>query len=385
VTGTPNVCLLSTSFDLFSLSLHSEDEDAPSPLTKRLSHLALSRQSSVVSLKTVSRATHSRLHPHSRSSSGDAKIYSSKSHQNLRRPSLPPTSWQSRSRTVASTLSLSISEQDPSEPAPTPARFSEPPSSRVDIQVDSQHNDQVRTPSSSSTQSLPGPSTPDVLDVPPHSPPIKPWDRDKSLPPLPLSRGPSIASLRPMGSLSDMKRRPAKLDTLPSRRPISSGSELSDSPVVSSHTPKLPHHPHTTTHASMRTTPRPLQLSASFGKGLQPGEPASMQGLLLGYNRQLHDQQRARTSSGPQASPTASSGHRYGVRPSDSARLSRSGSMDFSISEPGEPRLRPRTGTGMVYKKSSMSLTRAAADVQAQSRIRMTSEKTGPMVSSMVS
>jgi hypothetical protein len=356
-----------------TLFMNSEDEDAPSPLTKRLSHLALSRQSSAASLKSVARSSRSNAHPLSRSFSGDAKVYSSKSTQNLKRPSLPPTSWQSRSRTVASTLSLSIAEQDSSEPASTLARFSEPPSSRVDIPVDSQRNDQVRTPSSSSSQSLPGPITPDVSDVPAS------WDREKNLPPIPLSRAPSIANLRPMESLPDMKNRPPRLDTLALRRPMSSDSNSSDPPVASPHTP-MSNPPHTPTFSSTRTTPRRLHLSASFGAGLQPGEPASMQGLLLTYNRQLHDQQRARASSGPSSSVTS---NRYSARPLSSVpthSMSRSGSVDLSISELGEPRLRPRTGTGMVYKKSSMSLTRAAAEVQAQSRIRMTSERPSQVV-----
>jgi len=337
----------------------SEDEDAPSPLTRRLSHMALSRQSSVASLKSAPRSSRSHPHPLSRSFSGDAKVNSSKSTQNLKRPSLPPTSWQSRSRTVASTRSLNIPEQDRPDPASTLARFSEPPPSRVDIQVDSQRNEQVRTPSSSSTQSLLGPITPDVTDVPGH---IESWDREKNLPPIPLSRASSYASLRPRESFSDMKNRISRLNTPAPKRPISSESELSDPPIVSPHTPKLSN-PHTPTFSSTRT-PRPLQLSASFGTGLQPGEPASMQGLLLGYNRQLHDQQRARASSGQ--SPTAPT-HRYSMRPLSS---SRSGSVDLSLSELGEPRLRPRTGTGMTYRKSSTSLTRAAADVQAQSRVR---------------
>lgn len=321
--------------------------------------MALSRQSSVASLKSAPRSSRSHPHPLSRSFSGDAKVYSSKSTQNLKRPSLPPTSWQSRSRTVASTRSLNIPEQDRPEPASTLARFSEPPPSRVDIQVDSQRNEQVRTPSSSSTQSLLGPITPDVTDVPGH---INSWDREKSLPAIPLSRASSFASLRPMESFSDMKNRPPRLNTLTPRRPISSESELSDPPITP-HTPKSSN-PRTPTFSSTRTTPRPLQLSASFGTGLQPGEPAPMQGLLLGYNRQLHDQQRARASSGQ--SPTAPT-HRYSVRPLSS---SRSGSVDLSLSELGEPRLRPRTGTGMTYKKSSTGLTRAAASVQAQSRVR---------------
>ena len=281
---------------------------------------------------------------------------------------MPPTSWQNRSRTVSSKLSLSIPEQDTTESA-----ASEPPSSRVDIQVDSQRNDQVRTPSSSSSQSLPGPITPDVMDIP-HSLHTKSWDRDKNLPPLPLSRGPSIANLRPMESLSDVKSRPPKPESHPSMRPISSGSELSDSPAVCPRTPRLPR---ASMLSSTRTTPRPLQLSASLGTGLQPGEPASMQGLLLSYNRQLHDQQRARTPSVPSF---ALAEHRLtsSMRPLGSVAtpaLSRSGSVDLSLSELGELRLRPRTGTGMVYRKSSTNLTRAAADVQAQSRIRMTSER----------
>ena len=329
--------------------------------------MALSRQSSLASIKTAPRSSRSHPHPLSLSFSGDAKVYSSKSTQNLKRPALPPTSWQGRSRTVVSTLSLNIPEQDRPETASTITRFSDPPPSRVDIQVDSQRNEQVRTPSSSSTQSLPGPITPDVTDVPG---PIKSWDREKCLPPIPLSRVSSIANLRPIESLSDMKNRLPRLNTLAPKRPISSESELSDPPIISPHTPKLSNLDSPT--FSARTTPRPLQLSASLGTGLQPGEPAPMQGLLLSYNRQLHDQQRARASSGP--SPTASTGSRYSVRPLSS---SGSGPVDLSLSELGEPRLRPRTGTGMAYKKSSTGLTRAAADVQAHSRIRMTSERTG--------
>ncbi|KAI0252781.1 hypothetical protein BJV78DRAFT_268849 [Lactifluus subvellereus] len=355
----------------------SEDEDAPSDLTRRLSHLALSRISSTPTAKTVPRTSRSHPHSLSRSYSGDAKVHLSKSTQNMRRPTHPPTSWPKRNPTVVSTLSLSIPEHDPPEPVPSLARFSEPPSSRVDIHADSQPNDQVRTPSTSSTQSLPGPVTPDVMDILPHNAAVKSWDRDKSLPPLPLSRVPSLATLRPMGSLSDMKSHASRIGAPPSTRPISSGSELSDSAGMPLHSPKIAHGYTASTLPSRRTTPRPLQLSASFGADFRPGEPASKQGLLLGYNRQLHDQQRARALSGQPPSP--SSGYRYSGHSMTTPGLPQSGSMDPSLSEMGELRLRPRTGTGMAYKKSPMSLTRAAADVQAQSRIRMTSERTGPV------
>lgn len=247
--------------------------------------------------------------------------------------------------------------------------------------ADSQSNDQVRTPSSSSTQSLPGPITPDVSDLtPPHSAPARPWDRDKNLPPLPLSRGPS--TLRPIASSSDLKNLPLKLGATLSRQPVSSGSELTDPAVVSSQTPKVQDFYTVPTPRAARSTPRPLQLSASLGAVIQPGEIASNQGLLLSYNRQLHDQQRARALTGPL--PSLSTGQRYSIRPLGSMKssgYSRSESVDLSSLEPGEPRLRPRTGTGMVYKKSSTSLTRAAADVQAQSRLRMPSERTTSVTS----
>jgi len=356
----------------------SEDEDAPSPLTKRLSHLSLSRQSSAASLKSGPRASRSHPHPLSSSFSSGAKVHPSNSNQNLRRSAVPLTSWQKRNRTTASTLSVSIPEHGSPELTSSLARFSEPAYSRVDSIGDSQTNDQVRTPSSSSTQSLPGPTTPDVSDLttPPHSAPLRPWDRDKSLPPLPLSRGPSIAGLRSRESSSDVKNLTSKLGTTLSSRPISSESESSDLVVVSSQTPRGQQFYTTPTPRAPRSTPRPLQLSASLGAVVQPGEPASKQGLLLSYNRQLHDQQRTRALSGPSAS--VSSGQRYSIRPLVSMKppgFSKSESMDLSSLEPGEPRLRPRTGTGMVYKKSSTSLTRAAAEVQAQSRLRMPSER----------
>ena len=294
----------------------------------------------------------------------------------MRRTAVPLTSWQKRNRTTASTLSVSIPEHDSPELSSSSARFSEPPYSRVDSITDSQSNDQVRTPSSSSTQSLPGPITPDVADLtPPHSAPIRLWDRDKCLPPLPLSRGPSIASLRPRASSSDVKNHTLKPGATSASQSISSGSELTD--PMSSQTPRVQQFYTAPTPRASQRTPRPLQLSASVGAVIQPGEPASKQGLLLDYNRQLHDQQRARALSGPL--PSVSAGQRYSIRPLGSMKspgFSRSESMDFSSVEPGSPRLRPRTGTGMVYKKSSTNLTRAAADVQAQSRLRMPSERT---------
>ncbi|KAH8978940.1 hypothetical protein EDB86DRAFT_2989786 [Lactarius hatsudake] len=331
--------------------------------------------------RTGPRTSRSHPHPLSRSFSSGAKVPLSNSTQHLRRTVVPPTSWQKRNRAAASTLSVSIPEHDSPEFS-SQARFSEP-SYRVDSYSDSQSNDQVRTPSSSSTQSLPGPITPDVSDLmSPHSAPVRLWDRDKSLPPLPLSRGPSIASLRPPESFSDAKNLTSKLGAALSNRPLSPGSELSDPVVVSSNTPRVQHFYTARTPRASRSTPRPLQLSASLGAVMEPGEPASKQGLLLNYNRQLHDQQRARALSGP--SPSVSAGQRYSVRPFGSMRspgFSRSESMDLSFLEPGEPRLRPRTGTGMVYKKSSTSLTRAAADVQAQSRLRIPSERTSTVAS----
>ncbi|KAI0267329.1 hypothetical protein BC834DRAFT_968846 [Gloeopeniophorella convolvens] len=353
----------------------SEDEGAPSPLTKRLSHLALSRRSSASSLSSTPRSSRSHPHPLSRSFSAEGKSGLLQSSQKTKgRPSLPPTSWPKRAQSGSSTLSLSIPEHgSPEQPSRSQARFSEPSSSSVDTFAESQSHDQVVTPSSSSTQSLLGPVTPDATDVL-YTASLGSWDRDKSLPPIPLSRGPSVASLRPKASSSDMKSGIARPSAPLSSRPISSGSEVSDAsaPALLPHTPKTPRMYATSTLPTART-PRPLQLSASLGAGMPPGEKP---GSALGYNRR-HDPQRARALSGPPSAHAHAGTLRYNARPPSlptASGLPKSGSTDSVLSEQGVP-VRPRTGTGMVYKKSASNLTRAAASVQAQSRLRMPTER----------
>ncbi|KAI0046315.1 hypothetical protein FA95DRAFT_1606959 [Auriscalpium vulgare] len=283
----------------------SEDEDAPSPLTKRLSHLALSRKSSSSSLGPArpTRATPSpNPHPLSRSFSSDSaptlvgRSPSGTRSKSKGRSSLPPTSWQKRAASASSAH----------PPLRVPTRYSEPPSPHQAAAELSASD------TSTSTVSIGGPVTPDAheaLEEPPLTA-SEAWNRDKSLPPIPLSRGPSSASTG--------HRYPPALDLASNRHRSSRGSDSEDSfatPAARSAS---------TTPA--RPTPRPLRLASALGGGAQPGEPTPRQGLLLGYNRQLHDQQR---SAGRPQLPRAVSD---GVSP------------------------RPRTGTGMVYKRSASAL-----------------------------
>lgn len=81
------------------LHFHSEDEDAPSPLTRRLSRLAVSRQSSFASLGS---GTSSRSHPLNRSYSETFSYgENARSRELDSRSSLPPTSWNSHSHVTA--------------------------------------------------------------------------------------------------------------------------------------------------------------------------------------------------------------------------------------------------------------------------------------------
>lgn len=151
---------------------------------------------------------------------------------------------------------------------------------------------------------------------------------------------------------------------------------------------------------SAMSTPRPLRLPAlqqrkgngeesnvrNVKEALQPGQPQPKSGSLLGYNRQLHDRQRmaaSTTSSSATASalpaPQTPARPSYATSSSSStpARPARSyGSLGSSSGlhapsavlavpppSPGVPRsssplpspgARPRTGTGMVYRQSSL-------------------------------
>ncbi|KAI0060518.1 hypothetical protein BV25DRAFT_938426 [Artomyces pyxidatus] len=346
----------------------SEDEDAPSPLTKRLSHLALSRKSSSSSLggarPTPSPRPHVLAHPLSRSFSSDSARLSSRKLKSAENPdkskgrsSLPPTSWPKRA---------------PQSSAPPTPQHSEPPSPRISIPPEPPSKPALHSMSSTSTLSIPAPVTPaDSIDAPmePLMKSDKLLDREKSLPPLPLSRGPSNASMIRRPSFSRMRPPPNTIN--PNRS--SAGSDSSDSigGTMGHDVPMTPSARSFSSTLPSRSTPRPLHLTASLSAGLQPGEPATKQGLLLGYNRQLHDQQRARAASGP--APVAR--RLLAPSPGDARAVP---PVSPNSDGGGEAKPRPRTGTGMVYKRSSGG----NSTPQMQSRMRMPAARTGSAVAS---
>ncbi|KAI0316243.1 hypothetical protein OF83DRAFT_1292898 [Amylostereum chailletii] len=342
----------------------SEDEDSPSPLTRRLSsQLAITRKSSTRSLGAPTRSKKS-AHPLPRSFSSDTtalmketRRLEAKSHS-----SLPPTSWQKIPSHPSSTArSPSISEDSTHAPVSKLGRYAESASPHpVPILIPgSQYGDAdgLQTPSSTSTASIIAPLTPEnafeLADPPARK---RPWDREKSLPPRPVSRVPSMASLKAKNSSAALKSA-LKKPSMPAIHPrISTGSDSSDSLTFGGSIPAPPRSapPPASPHPRTPSTPRLLQLPAS----LQPGEPT--QKSLLGYNRNLHDQQRGRAPPGSvSAGPTVT---RFsGGRPS---------TPSTPTTADGE-KPRPRTGTGMVYRRSSSTLT--AAGARAQSRMRMPS------------
>ncbi|TFY63927.1 hypothetical protein EVG20_g6126 [Dentipellis fragilis] len=326
----------------------SEDEDAPSPLTKRLS--TLSKKSSSSSL---------RPHPLSRSySAGESSHNARRSVQSKGRSSLPPTSWVP-SNSNASALSLSIPEHMSDPLPPKTTRFSEPLPGSVAEEKDVE----TQTPSTSSSSSLVAPATPgDVEDAAGTQ-----WGRDKTLPPVPnLRRIPSAVSTR--SATNRIISSPNfTQSTGASVRPGSSASSSSSvgasmghgRPRIAPSTPRLS--PSTTPRSAL--TPRPLQLPSVLAAGLQPGEPAVKTGLL-GYNRNLHDKQRSRTASGP--SMPSVRHDRALLTPQTAPVGVDMQKQQMSSLGNGSDKPKPRTGTGMAYRKSSNSST-------AQTRMRLPS------------
>ncbi|KAG2007497.1 60s acidic ribosomal protein [Coprinopsis cinerea AmutBmut pab1-1] len=340
----------------------SEDEDAPSPLTRRLSTLNLSRRSSASSFFSTS----SRPHPLSRSySSGtlyddagfgfgfdgppmedDEEVMKDTSDWALRhrKPSNPPTAWQRRSGASASTrnsvassggrhsiassggrlsiasngstFSLEVtSPEDDSGRSPLRRSFTRESISSAESTFNRRSGDsQINTPSTASTMSIPLPVTP---QQDPHVPSHvlsskKPYlDKDKSLPPLP-------GVLKKTTSRSALSTPPSKMAIPRARTFSSTSSSVSTSPAVTQSTP-----------APVRPLQLPRQIRASTRGGDRPAVPV------------------------PQLSSSTSS-----IRPPSN--------IDSGLPSPSKPR--PRTGTGMVYKTST-SRVRAPMSLQSNSSI----------------
>ncbi|VDC04320.1 unnamed protein product [Peniophora sp. CBMAI 1063] len=165
----------------------SEDEDAPSALTRRLSNLALARQNSTRSLGSSTSRTPSRPSRLTRSVSSDAQAMPTRS-RTKSRPSAPPSSY-AKPPISAPPLPSSSSSQSlrPSDAGRTRSLGDEP---SLDL------DDDEGASTSTGSTSL---RTPDGFELGYPPPRTRPWDREKSLPPLPrsLSRGPSVLSRQP--------------------------------------------------------------------------------------------------------------------------------------------------------------------------------------------
>ncbi|KAA1472356.1 hypothetical protein DENSPDRAFT_176241 [Dentipellis sp. KUC8613] len=328
----------------------SEDEDAPSPLTKRLSALTISKKSSSSSL---------RPHPLSRSYSAGESIHNARHLvQNKGRSSLPPTSW-ALSNSDASTVSPSMTEHTSNSLPPRSTRFSEP----LPGSVSEEKEVETQTPSTSSSSSSVAPATPgDAEDAAGSQ-----WGRDKTLPPLP--------NLRRISSAISTRSATGRITSSPnftqsmgiSVRPGSSASSSSSVGASMGHgRPRIaPPTPRSSpsTMPQFALTPRPLQLPSALTTNLQPGESAVKTGLL-GYNRNLHNKQRSRTASGPSI-PLARHDRVVLTPPTAPVGADLQKQQTPSLGN-GSERPKPRTGTGMAYRKSSNSTT-------VQTRMRLPS------------
>ncbi|KAF8352157.1 hypothetical protein F5887DRAFT_934193 [Amanita rubescens] len=340
----------------------SEDEDAPSPLTRRLSSLNLSRRSSALSVRST---------PVSRSFSSSTVLEESGGHDAaVRQRSLtfspstkhstkfthPPTSWQKRTQTSSRHNSGSAGTKDSLQLSiPEQPEYEIP---RTGLGSDSTHHDTLNTPSTASTLSIPTPSTP--ADEPsPRKPSGIAADKNKTLPPLPAVRKlPSSLSLT--SSIPGTRMRTISSTSMPHSPP----------------TQPLP--PIPTQNGS--TTPRPLKLPEAYRRqsSSQPQTPIHRGG---GHDRPpvpvpgvSYSTSGLRPLTTSTSNPALSSSTMPRALPRPPSRL--------PTADIGKPKPRPRIGSGMVYRTSSYSgfdtpATAGASKLRMPKSLALTST-TGP-------
>ena len=337
----------------------SEDEDAPSPLTRRLSSLNLLRRSSASSVRSTP------VYSLSRSFSGSSvpeesegwdnhdggvrqrSITLSSSSKHSTKSDHPPTSWQKRTQTGSHRSSSSAGSKNslhlciPEQP--------EHEIQRTGVVYDNTHIDTLNTPSTASSLSIPTPSTP-ADDPSSRKPTGIAVDKNKSLPPLPA---PSLRKIPSKLSLTS---------TIPGTR-IRTISSTSVSRPRSPPTQPLP--PVPTLNGS--ATPRPLKLPETYRRQSQsqPQTPVYRGGGLdrppVPVPGVSYSTSGLRALSTSTSNPALSSTTIPRTLPRPPSRLpSKSPTTPTSPTSPtsadlGKPKPRPRIGSGMVYRTSSYS------------------------------
>jgi hypothetical protein len=368
----------------------SEDEDAPSALTRRLSTLNLSHRSSVGN--SFSKSYSGSSAPPDDPVTPSIKRPASLGHKKATRigGSIPTTAHRRRASSgrAASPAPFDVTLSTPEQRASYPL---------LPAAVTRRAREAVKDLTNSPSTTRPSFSTSDL---------------EKGLPPLPgkpaLRRFPAKSSLKPHPG-GDVPVRPGSR----SRRSSSASSISStdhhyttttttsttmttttSTTTGASSMPPLP----ASSAASTHVPPRPLHLA---GTGVRAAAAtaattatttasssigAGAGNAKLAFNRNVYDQQRMRNNSAP-ARPSASADvKRSAVPPPPPVTSAHStGTMGTSPAQVlgstaavVTPRPRPRTGTGMVYRTSSYGSPSA---ILAGSRMRMpvnTSLSSGP-------
>ncbi|KIP01731.1 hypothetical protein PHLGIDRAFT_336839 [Phlebiopsis gigantea 11061_1 CR5-6] len=322
----------------------SEDEDAPSPLTKRVSSMVLSRRTSASSLGSTRKT--SKAHPLSRcvsermASDGHSR-HRAQTHAREVRPPLPPTSWTSSRTSTASHISDASSVRSGSSYG---ARSQCPSMSLLD---------HIQEHEAGCVHEEPGVTTPSSVSGSSIALPLTPVGDDDSGPWTPASGKGMPAAARRIPSKSSLKSSSAA-GTLPFPRERTHSASSNGSAHASVG------HAHNTPSAVPRqmSAPKPLRL-ASQGSGLKPR--SSRSSLRAPSSRSLSTTtpttpkaaayaERERSASGGQpALPSM---------PTTPSRLARSSAMSDPAggampSPPLTPGGRkPRIGAGMVYRTS---------------------------------
>lgn len=338
----------------------SEDEDAPSPLTRRVSSLVLSRRTSANSLHSNAGQSSRSPHPLSRSVSETHASETLARHRAVVRAkeakhSQPPTAWSSSRTSGMSTLSSAPSIRSHTSDTSSARSLSSyggrtsdyPPSLDHIREHDFEYTRDdagMATPSSVSGSSVAMPLTPVGDDD------VGSWS---------YSTGPTLAASR-MPSRSNLKTPSAKMapppDSLPFPRERTQSASSCGSAVASvGHIPSL-------SAPRQASIPRPLRLPQATGlrpKGSQSSlRQPSVRPAAVTPAIPIPQPDRSRSLSANATKSTTSSS-----TPSvPASRLARSSALSDPAAPPAPMRpitpaadRKPRIGAGMVYRTGSGS------------------------------
>lgn len=341
----------------------SEDEDAPSPLTRRISSMVVSRRASSSSMSSsVTRQIRPASNPHPLSRSVSETLSSAaetlaRQQGQMRsregRPSQPPTSWPRASTSSTSSYGSNSRLSNGSSVLSSSSRRTSDTLSHIREHDGEHERDDAgfATPSTASDSSMAMPLTPVNDDD------GRQWESRKTPAPLRIPSNKSLRAPPPSKPSSSSMPFPRERTTSMSSNGSLSKSALSVSPT----SPAIP---------------RPLRLPQTQTSRLKP--KSSTSSLRAPTTSLRNMSSNASLSSSVRSASTAKLPKPAAPLPSaarSNALSEPAGGIRPSVRAPVTPDRKPRTGTGMVYRSASGAPRQSMMRVPSSTTLRSAAAK----------